>query len=209
MECGRSSSDCVVRNDTTVWEDESYTGGNGGSSVKPGWKLGTWLQFVPTGLLKSLPVLKTYSRKSSDSKRTNAGVVHPYLSHLSGTFAVHPIDQVGSCASILMDHICTKCSQVTHWSPPEVQKRPTWTWSIICFESVDTVQFLISKNRNTLKCIRFPLPSENRLNIFRGQIYYRMLNREKKPQIWGHITHDSEEDLQASIEAFPLPKSLS
>ena len=93
--------------------------------------------------------------------------------------------------------------------PPEVQKRPTWTWSIICFESVDTVQFLISKNRNTLKCIRFPLPSENRLNIFRGQIYYRMLNREKKPQIWGHITHDSEEDLQASIEAFPLPKSLS
>ena len=208
MECGWSFSDCVVRNDTTVWEDESYTGGNGGSGVKPGWKLGTWLQFVPTGLLKSLPVLlKDIQSKVQRLKK----------------------DQRGSCAPIPTSPVWNICGSPdrpswelcvhTHGPymyqmfasdapPPEVQKRPTWTWSIICFESVDTVQFLISKNRNTLKCIRFPLPSENRLNIFRGQIYYRMLNREKKPQIWGHITHDSEEDLQASIEAFPLPKSL-
>ena len=77
---------CCQKWHTTVWEDESYTGDNRGSGVMPGWKLGTWLQFVPTGFLKSLSEGETYGFKSSDSKRTNAGVVHPYVTtDLSGT----------------------------------------------------------------------------------------------------------------------------
>ena len=67
---------CCQKWHTTVWEDESYTGDNRGSGVMPGWKLGTWLQFVPTGFLKSLPVRHTVSSPATQKGPTRELCTH-------------------------------------------------------------------------------------------------------------------------------------
>ena len=66
---------CQKINDTAVCVDESCTGGTGGSGVMlESWEPGSSL--CQQG---SKPSGETDSLKSSDSKRTKAGVVHPYL----------------------------------------------------------------------------------------------------------------------------------
>ena len=67
---------CCQKCHTPVWEDASYTGDNRGSGVMPGWKLGTWLQFVPTGFLKSLPVSHTVSCPATQKGPTRELCTH-------------------------------------------------------------------------------------------------------------------------------------